>query len=198
MPKHKRPRVVAPALFDLEPESPKQEAPAPSFRKDADQFVDQFMYLLTAPYMCYPPWDSVWDANDNKTTATLERLMHVREIFDTQQCTEFEAMLYISTATLAHPPSHDWFQIYMWLFNRWNPELAQQNDLIPDRPELNVNQQEDLARLRRWIFNQQMAHLKAKASLRGRTENGIPAPAPEMVEDPVLPREDPVEQPKMF
>ena len=186
MPKNKRPPVVAPALFDLEPEPPKQETPAPPSRKDDEQFVDQFMYLLTAPYMFYPPWDTVWDANDNKTTAKLHRLIHALEIFDTEQCTEFEAMLYISTATQVAPPSHDWFNIYMWLFNRWNPELAQQNDLIPDRPELNVNQQEDLARLRRWIFSQQLAHLRAKASFRGRTENGTPAPAPEVVEHPKM------------
>jgi hypothetical protein len=61
------------------------------------------------------------------------------------------------------------------------PEAAQQNDLKPDRPELNVNQKEDLTRLRRWIFNQQTAHLKAK---RNATENGGPAPAPEVVEQP--------------
>ena len=183
MPRNKRPRVVAQALFDLEPESPKQETPVPSSHKDGEEFVNQFMYLLTAPYMFYPSWDSVWDANDNKTTAKLQRLMHANEIFDTQQCTEFEAMLYISTATLAHPPGHDWFQIYMWLFNRWNPELAKENDLKPDRPELNINQQEDLARLRRWIFRQQMEHMRAK---RKGAEKGTPAPAPGEVEQPKM------------
>ena len=183
MPKSKQPPVVAPALFDLEPEPPKQETPAPPSRKDDEQFVDQFMYLLTAPYMFYPPWGDVWEANDNKATATLQRLMHAQEIFDTQQSTEFEAMLYISTATLSHPPGHDWFTIYMWLFNRWNPELAKENDLVPDRPELNVNQREDLARLRKWIFRQQMEHLKAK---RKAAENGTPAPAPEVVEHPKM------------
>jgi hypothetical protein len=81
----------------------------------------------------------------------------------------------------------------MWLFNRWNPELAQQNDLKPDRPELNVNQQEDLARLRQWIFRQQVAHMKAKRKAAGKG-----APAPEVVEAHVLPRKDQVEQPKMF
>jgi hypothetical protein len=166
-------------LFALEPESAQQGDPAPpidtgpsaSSRKDAEQFVD----LLTAPYMFYPPWNDVWGANDNKVTAKFQRLMHSQEIFETQMCTEYEAMVYVSTATLAHPPSHDWFTIYMWLFNRWNPELAKENDLLPDRPELNINQREDLARLRRWIYGQQMEHMKAK---RNAAENGTPAPAP--------------------
>ena len=83
----------------------------------------------------------------------------------------------------------------MWLFNRWDPELAKENDLKPDRPELNFNQQGELARLRRWIFNQQMAHLKTK----GKTAvNGTPVSAPEVVEDHVLPRKERVEHPKMF
>jgi hypothetical protein len=173
-------------LFAREPELPNQETPALSSRTDAEQFVDQAMYFLTAPYITWPDYEDIYQSNDNRTKALMFRLAHHKEVFDTHQCTEFEAMLYISTATLAAPPSHDWFQIYMWLFNRWNPELAQQNDLKPDRPELNVNQQEDLARLRQWIFRQQMAHLKVKASFRGRTENGTPAPAPEVVERPKM------------
>ena len=183
MPKRRRPPAKTPTLFALEPGPPKQETPAPPSRKDTDQFVDQFMYLLTAPYMFYPPWEDVWHANDNKTTAKLHRLMHAKEIFETEQCTEFEAMLYISTVTLSHPPGHDWFNIYMWLFNRWKPELAKEQDLLPDRPELNVNQRDDLARLRQWIFSQQMKHMKAK---RKTAATGEPAPAPEVVEHPQL------------
>ena len=95
MAKRRRPAIKTSTMFTLEPEAPQQETPAPSSPRDADQFVDQLMYLLTAPYMFYPPWDSVWDANDNKTTAKLQRLAHHREVFETEQCSEFEAMLYI-------------------------------------------------------------------------------------------------------
>ena len=49
---------------------------------------------------------------------------------------------------------------------------------MPDRPELNANQQEDLVRLRRWIFKQQMAHIKRKT-------RGEPAPPPAQ-EEPEL------------
>ena len=179
----KRKLAEPPALFALEPESPQQETPAPSSPTDADQFVDQFMYLLTAPYMFYPPWDDFWTYQDRKNDALMQRLAHGQEIWDTKECTEYEAMIYISSATLVHPPSHDWFQIYMWLFNRWNPELAKEQDLQPDRPELNVNQREDLARLRQWIFTRQMEHMKAKRKAAGKEE---PAPAPEVVEQPKM------------
>ena len=157
--------------------------------------MNQFMYLLMAPYMFYPPWGDVWDANDNKTTAKFQRLIHAGEIFEAQQCTEFEAMLYISTATLSHPSGHDWFNIYMWLFNRWNPERAKEQDLLPDRPELNVNQKEDLSRLRRWIFSQQMGHIKEK---RKAAENGTPSKHLDTVAHLVVAPEVVVQQPQMF
>ena len=175
MPKRKRRPAERPALFALEPEPPKQETPAPPSRKDTAQFVDQFMYLLTAPYMFYPPWDDIWSNQDRKNDAVMHRLAHGREIFETRMCTEYEAMLYISTATLAHPPGHDWFIIYAWLFRRWRPDQAAEIFDSHEGEELNVNQQEDLARLRRWIFNQQMAHLKAKRKAAARTR---PAPKP--------------------
>jgi len=158
-----------PRLLDLEPESPPAGTPASS-RDSSDQFVDMFMYALTAPFMYFPPWDTVWGANNNKTRALMYRLAHLKDIFEAQQCSEFEAMLYISTATHTTPLRHDWVQIYLWLFNRWNPELAQQNDLKPDRTELNINQQEDLARLRAWIFRTQVNHMKAKMKGARREE----------------------------
>ena len=76
-------------------------------------------------------------------------------------CTEYEAMLYISSATLVAPPSHDWHEIHMWLFKRWIHEKAKSIDI--DMREPNINQQEDLARLWQWIFKRQRTRLKEKA-----------------------------------
>ncbi|MDP2949039.1 MAG: hypothetical protein Q8P22_05835, partial [Chloroflexota bacterium] len=60
------------------------------------------------------------------------------------------------------PPRHDWFQIYMWLFQRYKPDVAETNDLKPDRADLNAQQQELLTGLRRWVFKRQMEHLKQR------------------------------------
>ena len=148
---------VAPAGANGGPEPPTQH------RRDSKQdFVDQAMYWLTAPYVTWPGYEDIYQSNDNKNRAIIQRLAHYKEIFETEQCTEFEAMLYISTATLVHPASHDWSQIYFWLFSRWNPEMAKEIAVQPDRPELNSSQKEDLARLRHWIYRTQVNHLKAK------------------------------------
>ena len=170
MPKKQKLPAADVQLFEVAPSE--EAAPASSPAKgarSAAQFVDEMMYLLTAPYMFYPPWDDVWTP-ENKNRALIYRLAHAMEIFRTEQATEYETMLYISTATLAGPPSHDWFQIYMWLFSRWKPELAKELELLPGRPELNITQTEDLTQLRRWIFRSQMNHLKSKTKGADRAE----------------------------
>ena len=145
-------------------------------------FVDHMMYILTAPFIGFPGWEDGWDANNNKTTALVHRLGNQQEIFRDSVCSEFEAMVYLSTATMIGPISHDWGQVYMWLFQRWKPDLSKELDVLPDRPELNQNQRDDLTQLRRWIFEQQVRRLKQK----GRATDSQPAPAEPEAESEVL------------
>ena len=130
--------------------------------KEEAQFVDQVMYLLTAPYITWPGQESIYQMGDNKTQARLQRLARHKEIFENQECTEFKVMLYISTATLEHPISHDWYIVYGWLFKRHN--LAAAADIFEEHeiPEElhSYPQKENLARLRKWLFRAQMNHLR--------------------------------------
>jgi len=133
--------------------------------REKNQFVDQMMYLLTAPFITWPGQEGIYELTDNRTTAKLERLVHQKEIFENQEATEFEAMLYISTVTLERPIGHDWTEIYMYLFKRWSPEKAAAADIAgPD--ELNkYPQQDDLVRLRKLVFMRQMNHIKRKLGI---------------------------------
>jgi hypothetical protein len=133
-------------------------APRLSSRQDEARFVEQMMYLLTAPQLSWPGWEDLLQRHQDQIT--MQRLMHHREIFEQQLCTEFEAMLYVSTASLAHPITHQWAEIYMWLFRRWNPQQAQDIDI--EERELDQSQVEDLNRLRRWIYNQQLNRIKER------------------------------------
>ena len=153
-------------LFEVSSGPPAQRGK--SAARNEQDFVDQVIYWLTAPCLAWPGWESIWEANDNRTKATLLRLAHHKEIWDTQQCTEFEAMLYISTATMENPPNHSWTQVYFWLFRREFPNQA--DDVLGDsaKQELDVSQKEMLSRLRNWIFRQQLNHMKSK--LRGETK----------------------------
>ena len=142
-----------------------------SAAQDERDFVDFFMYVLTAPKLAMPGWEDSWRLIDRNGDCLLHRLIHAKEIFAEQQCTEFEAMAYISTATLAAPPSHDWYRIYAWLFCRWRPEQGKEVFREEAGRGLDSNQQEQLARLRQWIYRRQTEHIKAKA----KREAALPA-----------------------
>lgn len=133
--------------------------------REEGKFVDHMMYLLTAPMLTWPGQESIYDWNDNKTTARMERLAHSTEILENEECTEFEAMIYISTSTLENAPGHDLYVVYGWLFKRWKPD----QDVFPEHEipeELNqYPQQEILTRVRKWIYLRQMNHLKTKLDI---------------------------------
>lgn len=147
-------------------------------RGDAeDTFVEQMMYLLRAPLVGTPGWVDI--LKDRWSDAIIQRLARHREVFDTRQCTEYEAMLYLSTASLEAPLPRGWAELYFWLFSRWNPQAASEND-IPS-PELDRSQREDLARLRRWIFTRQMERIRQRLKADGGhapvgTGHGLSAP----------------------
>ena len=128
--------------------------------RENEKFGTQMMYLLTAPTVGMPKW--VDTLRMHKQEITIQRLARQEEILETQECTEFEAMLYISTASLQFPLDHHWTEVYMYLFRRWSPEKARAADIEgPDK--LNqYPQQEHLTRLRKWIYRTQMNHLQSQ------------------------------------
>ena len=175
MPRRRQDPNPQPALLEV-PSSPSD----PRRRLTDDQVVLQLLYLITGPLIGFPGWEDTLP--QHRDEITLQRCIHHQEIFEREEATDFEAMLYISTATLAAPPSHDWFEIYMWLFSRWKPDVAQEQDLKPSRLDLYPHQQEDLIRLKRWLYRQQMEHLKAKLRREEETRPEDSAAAPETVQ----------------
>ncbi|MFH1141303.1 MAG: hypothetical protein V1724_06535 [Chloroflexota bacterium] len=139
---------------------PTKKPRSKSPEKESEEFAQLFVHILRAPIVGMPGWvDTLQDQWDK---VLIQRLAHHQDFVE-KMCTEYEAMLYISTATLVAPPSHNWFNIYMWLFNRCMPEA--EKAMIPtgrDPAELEASEAEDLKRLRRWIFKSQALHLKRK------------------------------------
>ena len=152
-------------MFDLP-----EEQSAPRSRRSEEQekrvFVDQMMYLLTGALMAWPQWEDL--VLKYKNDITLQRFAHAREIFEQEMCTELEAVLYLSTASMEKPMGHDWFAIYMWLFNRWKPEAAEKMDIGVEL--LDRNQIDDMNRLRSWIFRTQMNRIKANSREANKKE----------------------------
>ncbi|MDO8751347.1 MAG: hypothetical protein Q7K03_09435, partial [Dehalococcoidia bacterium] len=141
---------------NLGPPTTKPRSKSPE--KEGEEFAQLFVHILRAPMVVWPGYEE--DFKDKWDKVLIQRLAHHQDFVE-GMCTEYEAMLYISTATLVAPPSHNWFNIYMWLFNRYMPEAAKANDLVGPA-KLEGSEAEDLERLRRWIFKSQALHLKRK------------------------------------
>lgn len=172
---------VATPLMDLGAQQSSAPGVPRSEARDGDEMVLTLMYCLTAPCIGYPGWGEdpeFWEPH--KTRVTMLRLAHAAEIHNTRMATEFETMLYVSSATLAAPPSDRWYHIYMWLFRRWNPEQADAIG-IDDRA-LDLQEQEDLSRLRTWLYRRQMEHLKAKLRNGEVAETKEAPQAPDLVQ----------------
>ena len=128
--------------------------------RENEKFVTQMMYLLTAPMVGMPEWADT--LRMHKQEITMQRLARQKEIFQAQECTELEAMLYVSTASLSGNLDHDWTQIYMYLFRRWSPEKAKAADIEGPKELNQYPQQEHLTRLRKWIYRVQMNRLRSR------------------------------------
>lgn len=128
-----------------------------------DDLAVQCLYPQLAPCVSWPGYEDMMA--QHRQDVTVQRFLHAKEVFRDQQCTELEAMLYISTATLVHPPSSSWADIYGWLFTRWaqakgqSEEGLRQAGVLHER-DLDQQERQMLAGLRCWIFKQQIARVK--------------------------------------
>jgi hypothetical protein len=78
----------------------------------------------------------------------------------TRTATDYECMVYLHTASLAGKPSDRWCRIYEHLFSQYYSEQAKRigiaNNLLDDA------EKRELARLRDWIYEQQMKAIRQK------------------------------------
>ena len=139
--------------------------------KSDNEFVHEILYTFMAPGVTMPGYEDMYTPHKDRVMA--QRVAHHPEIFETKRCTEYEAMLYVSTATLVHPVSREWVHIYGWLFDRHYTLLSagathdQKLALgIEDSLPLDSQEQQMLAGLRAWICKKQMEHLKSKLNKR--------------------------------
>ncbi len=124
--------------------------------KKPERWISDIVGALTDPIIVMPGgWgDSLPDWI--KPAITIERFIenikHSRGEEPTG--TDAEAMAYLFTASLEAPMGHDWSQIYLYIASK-----TMQRHKKVEIPEdirvesINRNQQEDLERLKRWIYN---------------------------------------------
>jgi hypothetical protein len=129
---------------------------------EQDAFVFHFMDILTAPIMTY---DQSWASaipDRLKKEITMHRL--IAGIKQEEMATMAEVVAYLITATLSFPLDNDWVDIYTHAACIVAEECWQENhrDIIQAPRKLSRNQEEDLIRLRRWIYERRQGNVKKK------------------------------------
>ena len=137
--------------------------------RELDKGIREIVGVFTDPIIVMPGgWGD--DLPDwLREAITLERLISNVENLKTGRmtATDAEACAYLFTACLSAPPSHDWAQIYFYvagkviLSHRKKDEGAEMPADIRVT-ELTRNQQDDLNRLKRWIYEAREKHRKEK------------------------------------
>ena len=127
--------------------------------KQAEKGISEIIGAITDPIIVFPGgWgDTLPDWL--KTAITLERLiMNMRVIKGEEMTgTDAEACAYLYTASLTQPMGHDWTQIYLYIAGKvYEKQRTPQSGVtMPEDIQvesLNRNQEDDLNRLKRWIY----------------------------------------------
>ncbi len=127
--------------------------------RQAEKGISEIIGAITDPIIVFPGgWgDTLPDWL--KTAITLERLiMNMRVIKGEEMTsTDAEACAYLFTASLTFPLSSDWTQIYLYIATKvYEKQRTPQSGVtMPEDIQvesLNRNQEDDLNRLKRWIY----------------------------------------------
>ena len=84
-----------------------------------------------------------------RTRINIERLLASSK----DAATDYEAMVYLHTASLAVPFSREWYDIYTFLFSKYFPEQAKTIGVYTE--QIAEVEQRELSRLKKWIYRQQ-------------------------------------------
>lgn len=115
------------------------------------KMMEQAVEALTSPIIGWTGWaDSI--TFEQKARIKVERLKQIAEAKGEkiEMATDYEAMVYIMTASLSQPLSNSFQRIYFLLFKKFFPENS---DFIPEyEAKLEGYDQTELDRLKRWLY----------------------------------------------
>jgi len=111
--------------------------------------LEKLVRRMFAPIVVFKGYEDLV-TEDMKTRITLERMAD--PFSDT--ATDYEAMVYLHTASLAVPFSKEWYDIYTYLFSEYYPEEAKKIGVY--RENLTEPERRKLMDLKKWIYRQQM------------------------------------------
>jgi len=119
--------------------------------------ISGLVFAIAAPIVGYPPWHQ--DITDEmKGRVKIERMKALMLNENLDMATDYEAMVYLHTASLAAPMNSRWCRIYLYLFKKFYPKKADfisEADATVSKYELRY-----LNDLKRWIYRKQKEAMK--------------------------------------
>lgn len=109
--------------------------------------------LFTRSIIGHTAWaDTITE--EQKQRIQIERLKQIKQANGEKitEATDYEAMVYISTASLATPLSHSWFNIYAFLFRKFYPKKVDQIFEKHEGQKLELIETRDLKKLKAWLY----------------------------------------------
>jgi hypothetical protein len=128
-------------------------------QKPKDIYFKALVYGLFAPAVVDRRWMEV--PEHLKILGKGHRMLNSLQCVRDEIATEFDALIYLHTASLSVPFNTTWFNIYVYLFRKFFPEHAKVINL-PEVESLDAYETSQLNDLRKWIFRQQMKNLKER------------------------------------
>jgi len=131
--------------------------------RELDKSISEIVGAICDPIIVFPGgWgDTLPDWL--KSAITLERLIENMKVIKGGEMTgtDAEACAYLYTASLTQPMGHDWTQIYLYIAGKvYEKQRTPQSGVtMPEdiRVEsLDRNQEDDLNRLKRWIYERRV------------------------------------------
>ena len=117
-----------------------------------DRKIERLAKALTSPVIAFRGGEG-YVTEDMKFKIKIHRLKALKENKELKdEATDYEAMVYLSSASLCQPLSQMWLNIYFHLFSKYYPEQAKE---IGINHNLNTQEERELNRLKEWIFRQQ-------------------------------------------
>jgi hypothetical protein len=101
-----------------------------------------------APIIAYTGWEDVV-TDEMKNRIQIERLAN--PLMET--ATDYEAMVYLHTASLATPLSREMTNIYSYLFSKYRTKQAKEIGVYIDK--ISETEQRELTKLKKWIYDKQ-------------------------------------------
>ena len=100
-----------------------------------------------APIIAHKGWEDMV-TEDMKLKAQIERLANPSK----DLATDYEAMIYLHTASLATPLG-DLESVYSYLFSKYYPNQAREIGVYKDK--INDREERELTKLKKWIYGKQ-------------------------------------------